>query len=147
MSTLIQQIARRVFADISGTLGMEQVIQASVNESFTLLPSAARTATNNSETQHNFRQRGVIVTIAVTAAGTGSITASIQREDPVAGWVDVLASAAITTDSNTTLTVYPGFTPASNSVANAVLPRRWRVRVAHNNANAITYSVGVSTLS
>jgi len=147
MSNLLSAIARRAHETLSGTLGAEQVLQASVNESCLILPLAARTATVDSDTQHNFRQRGVIVTVNVTAAGSGSITATIQREDPAAGWVDVLASAALTSNAATTLTVYPGFTAVTNSVANAVLPRRWRVRVAHNNANAITYAVGVSTLS
>lgn len=145
--SIIAQIARRVQAAVSGTLGMEQVVQASVNESCILLPSLARTETNQTEEQHNLRQRGVIVTVGITSAGTGSITATIERWDPVAGWVTVLASAALTTDGNTTLTVYPGFTPSTNAVASAVLPRKWRVKVTHNNANTITYSVGISTLS
>lgn len=145
--SIIAQITRRVQAAVGGTLGMEQVIQGSVNESFPLIASAARTATTTSDEQHNLRQRGVIVTVNVTSAGTGNITATIERWDPVAGWVTVLASAALTTDGATTLTVYPGFTPVSNSVASAVLPRKWRVKVTHNNANSITYAVGVSTLS
>lgn len=144
---ILAQISRRVAAAVSGTLGMEQVIQASVNESCLLLALAERTATVNTEEQHNLRQRGVIVTVNVTSAGTGSITATIQRWDPAAGWVTVLASAALTTDGAVTLTVYPGFTPSANAVASAVLPRKWRVNVTHNNANAITYAVGISTLS
>jgi ABC-type molybdate transport system substrate-binding protein len=147
MSNLLSSITRRVHETVVGVLGAEQVIQASVNESCLILPSASRAATVNSDTQHNFRQRGVIVTVNVTSAGSGSITATIQREDPAAGWVDMLASAAITTDSATTLTIYPGFTPSANAVASAVIPRKWRVRVVHNNSNAITYAVGVSTLS
>lgn len=145
--SIIAQIARRVVAATSGTLGMEQVIQGSINESFLILPSASRTETVEGEMQHNLRQRGVIVTVNVTTAGTGSITATIERWDPANGWVTVLASAALTTDGAVTLTVYPGFTPSANAVASAVLPRKWRVKVTHNNANAITYSVGISTLS
>lgn len=145
--SLIDQIARRAQAAISGMIGMEQVIQASVNESCLLLPLAARTATATTEEQHNLRQRGVIVTVNVTSAGTGEIVAAIERWDPAAGWVTVLASAALTTDGAVTLTVYPGFTPSANAVASAVLPRKWRVKVTHNNANSITYSVGISTLS
>lgn len=145
--SLLAQLTRRAYDGVSAALGMEQIAQASVNDSFLALPAAARTATVTSEEQTNLRQRGALVTINVTAAGTGSITAAIQRWDPAAGWVDMLASAALTTDGAVTLTVYPGLTPANNSVASAVLPRLWRVRVAHNNANAITYSVGISTLS
>jgi hypothetical protein len=149
MSTISKfiDVTRRAFDMALGQLGMEQIIQASVNESGIILPSAERTEEPDTPMQHNFRQRGVIVTVSVTSAGTGSITATIQRWDPVAGWVDVLASAALTTDGAVTLTVYPGFTPSANAVANAVLPRKWRVKVAHNNANAITYAVGISTLS
>lgn len=147
MTTRFVDVTRRAFDTLTGLLGMEAIIQASVNESCLLLPSEARTATVESEMQHNFRQRGVIVTVNITSAGTGSITAAIQRFDPASGWMDVLASAALTTDGATTLTVYPGFTASPNSVANAVIPRKWRVKVTHNNANSITYSVGLSTLS
>lgn len=144
---LQSQIARRSYNADLGALGMEQVIQGSINEAFIILPSLSRTATEASETQFNLRQRGVLVSVNVTAAGTGSITVSIQREDPVAGWVDMLSSVALTTGGVTTLTVYPGLTASANSVASAVLPHRWRVRAVHNNANAITYAIGASTLS
>jgi len=129
-------------------LTAEEILQGSVNESLLLITSASRTATNYSDRQENLRGRGVIATINVTTAGTGSVTLSIQRYDPATGaWVDMLASAAVTTATSASITIYPGLTAAANSVASAVLPRGWRVAVTHNNANAITYVVGISTLA
>ena len=130
------------------TLTKEEILQGSVNESVVLIPSASRTATNASAAQDNLRSRGVIATINVTTIGTGSVTLSIQRWDAaLAAWVDMLATAAIITATSGTLTLYPGLTAAANSVASAVLPRGWRVAVTHNNANACTYVVGISTLA
>ena len=128
------------------TLLVEEIMQAEVNYHATLLSSASRTATILTDGQHNLRARGVIVSVNVSSAGTGSITATIQRYEPSTGtWVDMLASVAISTAVRTELTIYPGFTPAANVTATAVLPRLWRVSITHGNANAMTYSVGVST--
>ncbi len=130
------------------TMLIEEIIQAEVNYHAVLLTSASRTVTVVTDGQHNLRARGVIVSVNVSNAGTGSITATIQRYEPSTGtWVDMLASVAISTAVRTELTIYPGFTPAANVTASAVLPRLWRVSVAHGNANAIIYSVGVSTLT
>ncbi len=130
------------------TLMVEEILQAEVNYHALLLASASRTATVYTDGQHNLRARGVIVSINVSVAGTGSITTAIERFEPSTGtWVAMLTSAAITTAVRTELTIYPGFTPAANVTASAVLPRLWRVSVTHGNANAISYSVGVSTLT
>lgn len=145
--SIIAQLARRVVAATSGTLGMEQVIQASANESCQLFASASRTATVATEEQHNLRARGVIATINITSAGSGSVKLVVQRWDPVSDWVTLADTANLTTDGATSLTVYPGLTGSANVVVSAVIPRKWRVQVTHNNANAITYSVGISTLS
>jgi hypothetical protein len=90
---------------------------------------------------------GVAVTVDVTTAGTGSITCFIEGFDVASGkWWTVLAGAAVTTVVTNTYIVYPGITDAANSRSGLHLPRRWRVRILHNNANAITYSVGASVL-
>jgi hypothetical protein len=130
------------------TLLFEEIQQGSVNESVLLLASAARTATTATDRQENLRQRGVIATISVTAIGTASLTLSIQRWEPASStWITMLSSAAITTNSVTSLTLFPGAAVTANVSANATLPRSWRVNVAHGNANPATYSVGISTLS
>lgn len=132
---------------ISRPLNPYEIVQGSVAESVQLIPSASRTATNYSDRQDNLLSRGVIADISVTTPGTGSVTLSIQRWNPATmTWVDMLATAAIITATTGTLTLFPGAAITANVSANGSLPRGWRVAVTHNNANAITYSVGISTL-
>jgi hypothetical protein len=115
-----------------------------------LAVSASRT-TDPTLTPASFSQtepgEGVIVIVDVTTAGTGSITAFIEGFDLASGkWYTLLAGAAIVTAVTNTYWVYPGLTDVANSRAALHLPRVWRVRIVHNNANAITYSVGASLL-
>lgn len=117
------------------------------NMNVTLITSAARTATNSSADQTNYNGRGVVVFVNVTVAGTGSITVTIERKDPISGtYSTILASAAITTISHNIYQVMPSMVVAANSKADEILPRTWRVTVTHNNANSITYSVGASVV-
>lgn len=91
--------------------------------------------------------RGVIVAVVVTNAGTGSITAHIEGWGEASQtWYTILSGAAVTTNSTNVYVVYPGLTAVANSRADFPLPRKFRVRLAHSNANAITYSVGASLL-
>lgn len=125
-----------------------EIMQASCLESVILLPSASRTVTESSVAQHNIANRGVIVDLTVTTPGIGSVTASIERWNPAASaWVVMLTGTAVTTATTASLTLFPAATVTANVSANASLPRMWRVTVTHNNANAITYSVGISTLN
>jgi hypothetical protein len=117
---------------------------------FTLAPSASRTV-NPTLTPAEFVAMdpgaGVVVTVDVTAAGTGSITAAIEGYDQAsAKWVSYLTGAAVVTAVLNTYMVYPGIADVANSRSGLHLPRRWRVTITHNNANAITYSVGASVL-
>jgi hypothetical protein len=115
------------------------------NNEQTALASAARTVTINSADLTNFNSPGVVVTVDVTVAGTGSITVSLQYKDTLSGqYKTLLTSAAITTISTTTLVLFPGVTVAANLAASHPLPRIWRVNVVHNNANSITYSVSAN---
>ena len=117
------------------------------NQNLTLLASAARTATVASPDQTNFNGCGVHVILDVTAAGTGSITLTIQGKDPVSNkYYDILAGVAVTTNSTNVYKVYPGLPATANVSANDLLPRTWRVNVTHNNANSITYSVGAAVI-
>lgn len=115
------------------------------NETGTLLASAARTATNNSETVKNEYHRGVKVFIDCTdSAATPSVVFSIQERDHVGGdWRTILSSAAVTAaiTSPVVLTVYPGAVAVANTVANEPLSREWRVLATHADGDSITYSV------
>lgn len=117
------------------------------NTDVTVLASAARTATLNSGDLTNYDGRGLHVVVDVTAAGTGSITITIQGKDAVSGqYYTLLAGAAITTISTNVYKVYPGLTASANAVASDILPRTYRILITHNNANSITYSVGASVI-
>lgn len=118
------------------------------NQDVTVLASAARTATIDSADQSNTKGKGLHVVIDVTAIVTApSITVKIQGKDALSGkYYDILVSAAISTVSTTILKVYPALTAAANSIANDILPKSWRVRVEHANADSITYSVGASVI-
>lgn len=87
---------------------------------------------------------GVRLIIDVTAITlTPSVVFNVEGFDDLSGkWYLLLASAAITAVGTTVLTIGPGMPVTVNVGANAVLPRRWRVRPVHGDADSITYSVG-----
>ena len=116
------------------------------NTEETILASAARTATTNSADFTNFNARGGHFQINVTSiTATPSITPTIQGKDPVSGtYYDILVGTAITTTGITILKVYPGILAIANGAASDILPRTYRVSVAHGDADSITYSVGAS---
>ena len=113
-----------------------------------VLPSAERTATNNSRDFRNGQHRGIRLHIDVTDAdATPSVVFTIQGKDTLADeYYTVLASAAVTEAGHTTLHVYPGIAAASNVSVSAVLPPYWRVLATHADADAITYSVTAELL-
>jgi hypothetical protein len=123
-------------------------------EQVALLPSASRTAdpTISPSFWDATKIIGIDVVIDMTTVGTGSITVSIEgfaagKISAPAGWYTILASAAIVTNVLTILTVHPGVTDTANSKAGRSLPKKYRVRVVHNNANPAIYSVDVNLLA
>lgn len=112
----------------------------------TVLASAARTATPDTQELEVAGYRGLHLTIDVTAVdATPSVTVTILGVDRVSGKTyTILASAAITGVSTTILKVGPGLTAAANLVANDVLPPVIRISAAHADADSITYSIGAS---
>lgn len=117
------------------------------NRDLRVLESSSRTTTaqGTSADLRNENMRGVHVVLDVTVPGTGSVTLTIEGKDAVSGeYYTILAGAAVTTDSTNVYKVYPGLTAVLNATASDIIPHQWRVKVTHNNANAITYSVGAS---
>lgn len=115
-----------------------------------ILPSGSRTSdpTPTPNEWVNPLAVGCDVVIDITSAGTGSITAYVEgyveaKASAPAHWYTILASAALASNATTLLTVHPGVSDTANLKAGRPLPRRWRVRIVHGNANAITYSVDV----
>lgn len=118
---------------------------SAVNSNVTLLASAAKTATATYEPpSQNKDYSGVIVVIDCTAIVTApSVVFTIQGYDEASGqWYDILASAAVTAVSTTRLQVHPAITASANAKSSDLLPRRWRVKATHSNANSITFSIG-----
>ncbi len=117
---------------------------------FTLLVSAARTATTDSTDQNNGYARGVLVHLNVTAAsGTGGLTVRVQAKDPVSGaYVSLNAAPAVVTAVGTfAYLLYPGAGAGGLTQATSGgLPRTWRVQVTHGDASSYTYSVGAVLL-
>ena len=125
----------------------------STQQQLTVLSSSSRTATTTSDALLNgLGVRGAYVILKVSgAASTPIITPSIQILDPVGGgYVNVLvASSGVTTNGTYTYLVYPGIGSAASGVtqvASFPLANAWRVSVAHDDTDAITYSVGAQLI-
>jgi hypothetical protein len=117
------------------------------NNDRVIAPSAARTVNLRVQDLLNVNGRGVILRIAVTVAGTGSIKGQVWGQDPdgVNFWA-LGETPNIVANGYTILKVYPGIPAVANVAISDVLPRLWMVQVVHNNANPITYSVGASLM-
>lgn len=132
--------------------GISEILNTTFPEDKSLgvaLTSVARTATNNSaDFTTPYGARGLRVWINETAhTSTPSTTFKIQDKDPISGvYTDRITSAAIATEGNTVLTIYPGLTPSANVVVSDCIGKTWRVLATHGNANSQTYSVGFSYL-
>lgn len=119
------------------------------NFSVEVLPSVARTASENSWDLINHNAKGIIVTIDVTSVTlTPSIVFTIAYKDPTSlKYVALLVSAAITAVGTYSLTVYPGVAEAANTKASMPLPRIWRVQAVAGDADSITYSVAADYIN
>lgn len=117
------------------------------NDLIGVIVGVGSTVTVNSGDLTNPYGRGLKVMVNTTLIGTGSITATIQGKDQASGqYYTILASAAITTNVATLLSVYPGLTAVANVSANDVLPRTYRILVTAGNANPANYTVGASVI-
>ncbi len=127
---------------VSGRL----LVDAGGGNGLTLQASTAQTTTQTLPDQTG-TQKGAIVFVNVTSAGSGSITPKIEGKDPVSGtYYTVLTGTAIVANGMQVLRVYPGLPATANVSANDVLPGTFRVTVTANNANSVTYSVAAVPL-
>lgn len=115
----------------------------------TVLASASRTAITTSANFLSYG-RGLKLFINATALSlTPSVTFSVYEVDPFSGAVSstaVITSAAIVATGLTILTIYPGLTPAANTVVSNVAPRLYRVVTAVADTDPLTYSVSAISL-
>lgn len=111
----------------------------------TLLPSAARTATQTTADQRNDGSFLRIRTNVTAVSGSFSIVPKVQRKNPDGTYTDVLTDAAITTVSESVLEIGPGLPVTANASANALVGGPYRVVVTHGTADSGTYSVKAET--
>jgi hypothetical protein len=120
---------------------------------YTLVTSAARTATLTGADNVNRYVTGVEVICNVTAAsGTGGLQVQIQGKDSVSGAYYVVS----TTTANTAVGVIRNiiganvFTVAATTTSvnvNTYVPYTWRIVVVHGDASSYTYSCGYTLYS
>jgi hypothetical protein len=115
-------------------------------QSATLLASASRTTTQTSSDLSTKGWRGLHVILDVTdVAASPSVTVTINGKDPASGkYYLLLSGAAVVTAVTNVYKVAPGITATANVSASDVLPATIQVVVTANNANAGTYSLGMS---
>lgn len=90
----------------------------------------------------------IVLDCTVNAGGLGSVTITIKGKDPTSNkYYTLLTGAAVTTVSTNLYAVGPGLPATANVSANAIVPRFIQIVVTANNANPITYSVGVSSVA
>lgn len=118
------------------------------NATETILSSAARTASGQSDAQSNWQYRGVRLYLDVSAvSGTSpTLDAKVQTKDPVSGtWVDLPnASFAQKTGAGTdTLVIFPGVTATANRGVSDALDKNWRIDYTIGGTSpSFTFSVG-----
>lgn len=121
---------------------------------FTLLASAARTATVTGDAQYNNEALGILLFIDVTAAAaTPSVVPKIQAgfpdttaPTPTITWVDYFTvAAALTATGDYTYLLYPAILASADGnmteSVNLPLPRVWRLVLTHADTDSFTYSV------
>jgi hypothetical protein len=114
-----------------------------------IVPSASRTAAPTNApfnyTSNSQKFVDVIVDVTVNAGGLGSITVDVVGVDPASGQEYlILSTGALTAVATKLIQIGPGLPSAANSTQNQDVPATFRIKVTHNNANPITYSVGIN---
>ena len=114
---------------------------------FVILPSAARTATPNSQLlvqSGAALYKGVTIVVDMTAVtATGTVTITVDAIDPASGKnINLLTSTALSTVATTVLKVHPDLPAAANVSAQAALPPRLQITATHGNGVSMTYSIG-----
>lgn len=110
--------------------------------------SASRTATNNGTEFINTDAQNALIIWDITAnTGAISVNFHLQIKDPASGkWIDLAGSAnRVAIETKAMARVPANITVTGDIVVLAEVPigRTMRVQVIHNNANPVTYSVGV----
>lgn len=118
------------------------------NGEVTLLASAARTATTTSDDQTNLTGKAAQVVLNVSSiTASPSITLTIQGKDSISGnYYTIITGAAVVGTGTTTYTAGLGVASVANVAIGTVLPKTWRVSIAHGDTDSITYSVSATVV-
>ena len=111
-----------------------------------IFPSVARTASCVSPVFSAEEVLSSVFVLDVTEkTATPSVVATIQGIDPLNGAVyTILATAAFTNTGTLALEVGPSIIAAANASANKTIPAEFKVTMAHNDGDSITYSLSVT---
>ena len=115
--------------------------QAAQSERVTLLTAVGRTTAFASGPLANSGGQQLSVDLETTTVGSASLTVTISRVLPSGTKVTVLASAAVTTDTVTTLKVSPHLTASANAIAKDIVPAVFAIDVGVGGAQAATYQL------
>jgi hypothetical protein len=145
---------RGIFAALISAIAFTAPLHAqqfqNTNSAAIISLAAAGAGTFDSADQANYFGRGAQVGINISAkTGTISVQVAVQGRDPASGtYYQLCQSAALTGTGFTLLTVFPGTTPAANSVCNVPLPATWRVEVVSGTGAtpAVTMTVSASVI-
>lgn len=125
----------------------------------TVLASAARTATTNSDEQTKLNGRGLMLILDVTAeAASETLSLKIQVLDPVGetDWVDLVDFGTVYDASSAlpgafVFVAYPGVSDADYVSAviakNVVIPLTWRAVITHSSTGSWTYSLAAVAIN
>lgn len=113
------------------------------------LVSASRTTTQTINVD-NLEARGirVILDTTVVPGAAPSNVVTISQYDPASGkYIVLLTGVAVATVSTVTYSIHPDITAVANLAVKDLIPRgRIQIKVTCGNANAATYSLGISWL-
>ncbi len=124
------------------------------NTETVLLASAARTTTTDSKDQINYNSNyGAILIVNVSeVTATPVLTPKLRLKDPISeNYVDIWTAAATLTATGTTTYLFglggSGAAGDYTEATNLLLPRIFRFRMIHADADSATYSAAIILLS
>lgn len=107
-----------------------------------LMTSAVRNASSNSVDMIKSGEKGLHVTVNVTAVpGIDTVTPKIQGKDALGNYYDLVVGVPIVASGLVTLKVGLGILVAANLSVSDLVPDVWRVVMTHSAGTNFTYSV------
>lgn len=117
----------------------------------TLLVSAARTETTNTDDQINDGWKGLYYFFDITAVpGIDTVQVKVQVKNPVSGaYTSIFDGAELSETGLTVVVIYPTALDGSGALAGVGevgLPRTWRIQILHSGEGSFTYYLAVCML-